>query len=117
MLNTCIASPNDTLDRHELGRARACRRRARAPRRRSRAATGSPPGLDHEHVAAGAEPGQQRLARERREHRGERRVDRVAALAQHVGAGLRAERMAGGDYAAAARPSRLAGRLVVSGGG
>lgn len=58
--------------------------------------------LHDEHVAAGAEPGQQRLGRERGQHRGERGVDGVAAGAQHVGAGLGAERMSRRDDAARA---------------
>ncbi len=53
-------------------------------------------GLGHEHVAAGPEARQQRLAHERDEHRAERGVDGVAARAQDVGAGLRRQRMAGG---------------------
>ena len=54
-------------------------------------------GQDHEHVAAGAESRQQRFGRERREHSRDRRIDRVAAGAQHVSAGARGLRMAGGD--------------------
>ncbi len=37
---------------------------------------------------AGAEPGQRALDREGGENRGDRGVDRVAALAQHLGARL-----------------------------
>ena len=55
--------------------------------------------LGHEHVAAGAEPGQLRLGDERRRHRGERGVDRVAAGAQHLRAGVSGQRMARGDDA------------------
>ena len=88
-------------DRDQLGRVRGRVRppRARAPRRRSRAAPGGSPGVHDEHVAAGPEPGQQRLARERGEHRGERRVDGVAAGPQRVGARLRGQRMPRGDDA------------------
>ena len=79
-------------------------RRARLPRgpgrrRRSRSATVSPRRRVDEHEAAGAEAGQRALDRERGEHRADRGVDRVAALAQDLGAGLRGQRMPGGDDA------------------
>ena len=57
------------------------------------------PGLDDEHVAAGAETGQQRLARERRQHRGKCAVDGIPTLRQRVGPGPRGQRMAGRDHA------------------
>ena len=53
----------------------------------------------HEHVAARARPGEQRLGHPRDEHRRHRGVDRVATLAQHTRSGLRGERMAGRDHA------------------
>ena len=105
MWNTCAASPKDTSTASQLGRRRILRRplrRAGEPpmvgasheeveQRRLLAATGD------EHVAARAEPGQQRLGHERRQHRPDRRVDRVAAFAQHPRARLRGQRMPGGD--------------------
>ena len=54
----------------------------------------------HEHVAAGAEPGQHRLGDERREHRRQRGVHGVAARAERVRAGLGGDGMARGDDAA-----------------
>ena len=85
--------------------------RARARRRRSRSATVSPRPVVDEHEAAGAEAGQRALDREGGEHRGDRGVDGVAALAQHPGAGLGGQRVAGGDDAAAhaRQPVVLAG--------
>ena len=55
-------------------------------------------GRHDQHVAAGAEAGQQRLAGKRREHRSQRGVDGVAALSEHVGSGARADGMPGGDH-------------------
>jgi hypothetical protein len=60
------------------------------------------PGQRDEHVAAGAEAGEQRFAGERREHRTERRVDRVAAGPQHLGARPGRDRMTGRDDTARA---------------
>jgi hypothetical protein len=54
----------------------------------------------HEHVAAGPEPGEHRLRDERREHGGQRRVDRVAAGAEDLRAGSGGDGMARGDDAA-----------------
>ncbi len=67
-----------------LGSQRSSRRRLyeEVEQRRLLASPG------HEHVAAGAEPGQQLLGRERGQHRPDRRIDRVAAFAQHPRAGL-----------------------------
>ena len=48
---------------------------------------------------AGAEAGQERLAREGSKHRRQGRVHCVPAVTQDVGAGLCGPRMAGGDYA------------------
>ena len=56
-------------------------------------------GSDDQHVAAGPECGQQRLTGERGEHRADRSVDGVSALAQHVRARTGGERVAGGDDA------------------
>jgi hypothetical protein len=69
-------------------------------------------GLGDEHVAAGAGPAQQRLGDPRREHGGDRRIDRVSAGAQHVGARLRGQRMACGDHPGEAllHGTRLVGR-------
>jgi hypothetical protein len=50
-----------------------------------------------EHEAAGTEAGERALDRERGEHGADRRVNGVSALAQHIGASLRRERMPGGD--------------------
>jgi hypothetical protein len=57
------------------------------------------PGRDYEHVPAGPERVQQRLARERGHHRRERGVDSIAALAQHVRTDLGGQRMTGCDDA------------------
>ena len=57
-------------------------------------------GRRDEHVAAGAEPGEHRLGDERREHGGQRGVDRVAARAQDLRARARCYGMARGDDAA-----------------
>jgi hypothetical protein len=57
---------------------------------------------DGEQVSARAQPGEQRLAGQRREHRSERCVDGVSAVAQYIGPGARAHRVAGGDDAARA---------------
>ena len=54
----------------------------------------------HHHEAAGAEAGQRALDREGGEHRGDRGVDRIAALAQHLGARLGGEGMPRRDDAA-----------------
>jgi len=51
----------------------------------------------HEHVPARAEPRQQLLGRERRQHRPDRRVDRVTAFAQHPRTGRGRQRVPGGD--------------------
>ena len=59
-----------------------------------------------EHVAAGAQAGQQRLGHERGEQRGERGVDGVAAGAQDAGPGLGGQRVAGRDDAPAGHPHR-----------
>ena len=61
-------------------------------------------GRRDEHVAARAEPGQQRLGHERRHQRRQRGVDRVAAGAQDVRAGLGGQRVAGRDDAALGHP-------------
>ena len=98
MLNTWIASPNETLIGTNSARAVTSAPRPGASTKKS-SSTGLVAGLDHEHVAAGAEAGQERLARKRREHRRERAVDRVSALPHGIGAGLRGQRMAGGDHA------------------
>ena len=69
MLNTWTASPNETpigTSSAPLGGIGAPRP---APRRRSRAASARWPGRDDQHVAAGAQAGQQRLAGERGQHR------------------------------------------------
>jgi hypothetical protein len=64
-----------------------------------------------EHVAARAEPVQQRLGDERGEHRGQRRVDRVAARTQDVRARPGGEVMAcGDDPAHGPHPCRTPGR-------
>ena len=89
MLKIWIASPNETLIGTSSARGAGIGPAPGASTKKS-SSTGSRPGCDDEHVAAGAERGQQRLARERREHRAERGVDGVAALAQHVGPDLRA---------------------------
>ena len=100
-MNTCTASPNETSTGDQR-RARASRSAPRPGRRdeeveQHRLAARR----RHEHVAAGAEPGQQRLGHERREHRRQRGVDRVAAGAQDVRAGGRGQRVAGRDDAGA----------------
>ena len=56
-------------------------------------------GRRDEHVAARAGAAQQRLGDPRRQHRRDRGVDGVAAVAQDVGASLGGQRMAGGDHA------------------
>jgi hypothetical protein len=53
-----------------------------------------------EHVATGPEARQERLGDERREHRGQRGVHRVAAGAEDLCAGGGGLRVAGGDDAA-----------------
>ena len=60
-------------------------------------------GMGDEHVAPGAQAGEQRLADARGEHRAQGGVDGVAARAQSHRPGLRAERMPGGHDAE--RPS------------
>ena len=72
----------------------------------------SAPRVD-EHVAAGAEPGQRALGDARGQHRGDRGVDGVAALAQHPRPRLGGQRVAGSDYAARAHRARL-GRAPVA---
>ena len=100
MLKTCTASPKSTstATQRRVRRAGldAAARRLDEEVEQHRLAAGR----RDEHVAAGAEPGEQRLGDERREHRGERGVDRVAAGAQDLGAGLGGHGMAGGDDAA-----------------
>ena len=59
-----------------------------------------------EHVATGAGTGEQWLGRPRGQHRRERRVDGVPAVGQHVGPGLRGQRMTGGDHAPRMRHAR-----------
>ena len=61
-------------------------------------------GRGDQHVAARAEPGQQRLGHERRHQRGQRRVDGVAAGAQDVGAGGGGQGVTGRDDAAFSHP-------------
>ena len=102
-LKTCAASPKDTSTGRRSARSRrvgaaAGRLDEEVEQRRLLARARD------EHVAARARAGEQRLGDPRREHGRDRGVDRVAALAQHAGAGLRGDRVAGGDDAA----SRLA---------
>ena len=56
-----------------------------------------------QHEAAAADAAQPRLDHADRERRGDRGVDRVAAVAQDARAGLRGEPMLRGDHAARAR--------------
>jgi hypothetical protein len=58
----------------------------------------------HEHEPARAGAGERALGHPRDEPRGHAGVDRVAALLEHLGAGLRGQRMAGGDGASHALP-------------
>jgi hypothetical protein len=60
----------------------------------------------HEHVAARAEPRQQRLRHERRHQRGQRRIDRVASGAQDLRAGGGGQGVTGRDDAAFSHPLR-----------
>ena len=53
-------------------------------------------GVD-EHEAAGPQPGERALGDEGGQHRGDRGVDRVAALAQDAGPRLGGQRMPGRD--------------------
>jgi hypothetical protein len=56
-----------------------------------------------EHVATRAEPRQKRLGGKRRQHRRHRGVDRVAAFSQHACAGLRGQRVSGGNHSSVTR--------------
>ena len=76
-----------------LGAVAAARRRGHEEVEQHRLEAGA----GDEHVAAGAEARQQRLGHERREHRGERGVDGVAAFAQHLRTGRRRQRVPGGN--------------------
>ena len=60
--------------------------------------TRSPDAVGDEHVAAGAQAGQERLGDERGQQRRQGGVDGVAARAQDVCAGLRGQRVSCGDY-------------------
>ncbi len=106
MLNTWITSPKETSTGTSGARSPAL---GAATKKSS--STSSSPGRGDEHVAAGAEPGQQRLGDERREHRGQRRVDGVAAGAEDLRAGLGREGMPGRDDSVA-RPAFIGSRTA-----
>jgi hypothetical protein len=69
-------------------------------------------GRGDEHVATGAGTAQQRLGDPGGQHRRDGRVDGVGARRQHVGAGLRGQRVAGRDHPRGAllHGTRLVGR-------
>ena len=100
MWKSCTASPKSTGTVIERGVRRAGRPPATRRRDEEVEQHGLLPGRGDQHVAAGAEPGQQRLGHERGEHRRQRRVDRVAAGAEELRAGLGGHGVAGGDDAA-----------------
>ena len=101
MLNIWTTSPNDT----STGTSGAATRPSLGAATKKSSRTSLAVGRRDEHVAAGAEAGQQRLGDERREHRRQRGVDRVAAGAEDLRTGLCGEGMTGGDDAAhAAEP-------------
>ena len=54
----------------------------------------------HQHESTGAQPGQRRLRDKRSQHRRDRRVDGITALAQDPRSGLSRQRMSSSDYSA-----------------
>ena len=89
---------------HDGVQRRALAGRAESAATMKSSSTGVAARRRDEHVAARAEPGQQRLGHERRHQRGQRRVDRVAAGAQDLRAGLGGQGVAGRDDAALSHP-------------
>lgn len=87
----------DDGDRHQLG---AARRVAAAPGRLDEEVQQHvvPTGGSDEQVATGAQAREQRLADERRAHRGEGGVDRVATCPQRARARFGGQRMPGGHH-------------------
>jgi hypothetical protein len=94
MWNTCAASPKDTSTARSSAGGEppiGWSLHEEIQQRRPLASTG------HEHVSTGAEPSQQLLGHERRQHRSHSRIDRIAAFSQHLSARLRSQRMPSGD--------------------